>query len=306
MTATLPPARKLALERCCVKRGGIEIIEGPPERERAPRYRLRVSNLVEIWEEVQKHIGNEGKVLWICNTVARAMKVVERAVEQGFPVQPYHSRYRYRDRLIRQRTVIDGFTAGQPPMLAVTTQVAEMSLDLSADLLVSEWAPIPSMIQRLGRLNRFAEEPQSLGTALLLEPENILPYDQEQMSGLAEWLQAVADDHPRSQAQLAEAFVQMAADTELDHEAEPFCEWLDGLWRSLKDQRAIEEAGYSVDVVRQEDLGFGPCAEFAIPMPVPKGLNWKEWRREGRYLVAPAGTIAYDSFGGAEWLMSKK
>ncbi len=306
MTATLPPARKRALERCCLQRGGLDVIEGPPLRESAPRYRLRVSNLLEVWGEAEKSLGNGGKVLWVCNTVGRAMKVAAKAVERGLPVQPYHSRYRYRDRLVRQRTVIDGFAPEMPSMLAVSTQVAEMSLDLSADLLISEWAPVPSMIQRLGRLNRFEEEPQSLGTALLLEPENILPYDEEKMSGLAEWLQLVADDRPRSQAQLAKAFVEVAADTGLDAEPAAFCEWLDGLWRSLKDQRAIEEAGYSVEVVRQEDLDLGTCTELAIPMPVPKGLSWKEWAREGRYLVAPAGTIAYDSFGGAEWQTSKK
>lgn len=36
--------------------------------------------------------------------------------------------------------------------------MAEMSLDLSATLLVTDLAPVPALIQRLGRLNRRAEE----------------------------------------------------------------------------------------------------------------------------------------------------
>ncbi len=52
--------------------------------------------------------------------------------------------------------MIDGFDRekSEASLIAVTTQVAEMSLDLDADILISEIAPVPSMIQRLGRLNR--------------------------------------------------------------------------------------------------------------------------------------------------------
>jgi CRISPR-associated endonuclease/helicase Cas3 len=52
----------------------------------------------------------------------------------------YHSRFRLKDRQERaQRT--DCCFREDGPMIALTTQVCEMSLDLSAALLVSEFAP---------------------------------------------------------------------------------------------------------------------------------------------------------------------
>ncbi len=301
MTATLPTAKRKALEAACRRRGGLDIITGPAQRESAKRYVVRKCSLEEAWSQVQTCLAEDGKVLWVSNTVRRVMAALDRALDGGLPVQPYHSRYRYKDRLKQHRAVVDGFAPGKPPLLALTTQVAEMSLDLSADLLVSEWAPVAAMIQRMGRLNRFEEEPSHLGTAFFVEPENTRPYDREAMTGAAEWLTLVADDEPKSQSDLATAFVDVLPGEGDDLESVPHCEWLDGLWQTLKDQRAIEEAGYSVEVVREEDLNVGANVDVAIPMPIPKRPDWKAWDRTGRYLIAPAGTILYDSFRGAEW-----
>src|SRR5690606_19433158 len=94
-----------------------------------------------------------GKVLWVSNSVDRCIGMGERFASRGACV--YHSRFRYIDRVARHGDLIGAFA--QPgAVLATTTQVAEMSLDLSADLLVTELAPVAAMIQRLGRLNRRA------------------------------------------------------------------------------------------------------------------------------------------------------
>ena len=78
-----------------------------------------------------------------------------RAADRFADVAPlvYHSRFRYCDRVRQHGAVIDAFR-GNAPALAICSQVAEMSLDLSASLLVTDLAPVPALIQRLGRLNR--------------------------------------------------------------------------------------------------------------------------------------------------------
>jgi len=304
MTATLPPFRKKALLKACECRGGVEIITGPQEREQAKRYLLSRSNDDNAWQQCLEMLNSGGKVLWICNTVARAMKVAQYAHDIGLPVQPYHSRYRYRDRLVRQRTVIEGFMPNQPAMLAVTTQVAEVSLDLSADLLISEYAPVPSLIQRLGRLNRFADHPERLAHALFLQPENGLPYakDSEEdafWKQIQSWLDDVADTLPKSQMDLHRAFLENA-ETESNIENVPYCDWLDDPARSETNRHAIMEPSYTVEIVREEDLTHALLAEMAIPMPFPRNKNWV-WKSKGRYIIAPEGAIQYDSFRGGEY-----
>jgi len=306
MTATLPPSRRAAIERACRSRGPADVIHGPEEREIAPRYLAREAQADEAWKLAQQILRDNGKVLWIVNTVGRCMSTLREAVENRLPAEAYHSRYRYKDRLRRQRCVIDGFKPDAPSMLAVTTQVAEMSLDLSADLLVSEYAPVPAMIQRMGRLNRAEERPATAKLALFLEPENRLPYSKDEEGDalwreVAGWLQAVCDGKPKSQRDLHERFVSLVEDEGILPEAVGACEWLDGLWRSERNKSSIEEAGFTIDVIRAEDRDAGSATENAIPMPFPPFRDWRTWDREGRFLVAPAGAIDYDEQRGAQW-----
>ena len=68
--------------------------------------------------------------------------------------------------------------------ILVSTQVSELSLDISADVMYSEIAPIDSIVQRGGRLHRKGESPGQNGYAhrMYIAPtyENekaCLPYD---------------------------------------------------------------------------------------------------------------------------------
>ena len=301
MTATLPPARKKALELSCQQRGKLEIVRGPEERERAARYALECVGFKAAYHQMEKVLSRGGKVLWICNTVNRALEMSDIADRKELPVTTFHSRFRYKDRLKRQRQLVDGFRHGNRPMIAVTTQVAEMSLDISADLLVSEYAPIPSLIQRLGRLNRFNDEPDVCLSGLFLEPETMLPYSDSDLPDILDWLNMVCDGTPKSQHDLSKAFIDVSASKIEIPEPVGHCEWLDGLWSSLKNVRGVESAGYSVEVIREEDSKRESLVENVIPMPFPHHLEWRKWPRKGRYLIAPVGTVNYDDKRGARW-----
>ncbi len=121
-------------------------------------------------------------MLWVVNTVDEAVELYHRVREwSDWPVVAYHARFRYADRVRKHKAVIHAFEKGnRGPFLAITTQVCEVSLDLSADLLVTDLAPVPAMIQRLGRLNRFVspEAPGSPRSALVLTPPHGRPYEQ--------------------------------------------------------------------------------------------------------------------------------
>jgi hypothetical protein len=138
--------------------------------------------------------------------------------------------------------------------------------------------------------------------AIFIQPPTALPYSDEEYVGLKEWLPAVADGLSKSQMELSKAFVNIAETHRSESEIRPisFCEWVDGLWRSLKDQRTIEEASFSIEVIREEDRDENPI-EMAIPMPIPKLDAWRNWDKVSRFYVAPAGSLSYDDFRGAEW-----
>src|SRR5207248_749136 len=55
---------------------------------------------------------------------------------------------------MRRRKSSNGRIDGDPGLICVSTQVVEAGVDVSAHRLWSEIAPWPSVIQRLGRLNR--------------------------------------------------------------------------------------------------------------------------------------------------------
>ncbi len=306
MTATLPLLRKKMLENVCKKRGGVYSVKGPAERENAKRYAMKRCDEENAWENVHEALNEGGKVLWVCNTVVRAMGIAERAYKQGLPVQPFHSRYRYKDRLLRQRQVVDGFLPGESGMLAVTTQVAEMSLDLSADSLITEYAPIASLIQRLGRLNRFEDIPRNVRPALFLKPSNAMPYakreeEDEFLEKVDSWLDMVCDEKPKSQKELAEAFVSIENKVDSDFDDGLLCDWIDDPWVSLTNRKSLMEGSYTIDLVREEDYKTGHLDENVLPMPFPRGKAWGKWARKGRYFIAPTGTIDYDSFWGGKY-----
>ena len=310
MTATLPPERKEALERVCRDRGGLTVIRGPKNREEAKRYRLQRSPEHEVWNYVEQTLAKGWKVLWVANTVDRAINLARQALERGLPVQPFHSRYRYKDRLVRQRHVIDGFSPERGALLAVTTQVAEMSLDISADLLVTEYAPVASLIQRLGRLNRFVEVPEAVKPAFFLKPENALPYAKKDEEAkfwgeVEKWLDQVATGLPQSQRDLAAAFIEVEGTDGQLFKDKIFCDWLDDPWSSLSNRHPLMEPGYTIEVVREEDAAEGLLPEMAMPMPFPHGNSWRSWQQRGRYFIAPLGAIDYDPFGGGRYAHEK-
>ncbi len=100
-------------------------------------------------------------VAWIRNTVADALEAWELLKARIPPnrITLFHARFTLGDRLDRESEVLDCFgptsTAEQRQgRLLIATQVAEQSLDIDLDLLVSDLAPIDRLIQRSGRLHR--------------------------------------------------------------------------------------------------------------------------------------------------------
>lgn len=118
--------------------------------------------------------------LIICNTVDQAIKVhaaIKSALGEAATenLLLMHSRFRPFERREQARRLtsecLATFSQGQ---IVVATQVIEAGVDLSSALLWTEIAPLASIVQRLGRLNRSGEFGFNKQAAHDFEPEAVV------------------------------------------------------------------------------------------------------------------------------------
>lgn len=114
-------------------------------------------------EEILKALEQGRKVAVVVNTVDSAQEVFLRwraILEEKLPCKTalcYHSRFIMRDRDEKEKLLLEKDKERRPAFvdLVIATQAIEVSLDISFDLMLSECAPLDSLIQRAGRCNRF-------------------------------------------------------------------------------------------------------------------------------------------------------
>ncbi|HIE08480.1 MAG TPA: CRISPR-associated helicase Cas3', partial [Armatimonadetes bacterium] len=96
----------------------------------------------------------------VLNTVRKAQEVYKVLREEGVPreeIELLHSRFCYVHRREKERRMMERLREGRRPLLLVSTQVIEVSLDISSDRMFTELAPMDALGQRAGRLNRGAK-----------------------------------------------------------------------------------------------------------------------------------------------------
>lgn len=111
-----------------------------------------------------------GCALMIRSTVSSAIATYQALVAEGIPAMLHHSRFADVDRryLDAQLVGILGKGGSRTPMAIIATQTAEQSLDIDADLLISDPAPADVLLQRRGRLGRH--RPEAVLPFVILEP----------------------------------------------------------------------------------------------------------------------------------------
>ena len=314
MTASLPKQRLEALKHV---RPDVKCLPGPPEFEELKRYTMReVSDLAEVHQEIQSCLAKAGKVLWVRNRVEWANQTYTNCQAQfdNTAVNIYHARLRYKDRSIRHRRVIDAFKRKNGGAILVATQVAEMSLDLSADLLITDLAPISSLIQRMGRLNRrltpdTPEAERSAKPALICllrqgEPMVELPYDTLQLEAAKKWIAALLErNEPLNQRDLSEAFGEFGEEKEFDlKKAEQLACFFSGLWQTRPGNTRGE--GHTISVILERDkeewerkhLNAPPTSDWLREheVSIPVRDEALKWERISGLRVAPHDAVAYD------------
>jgi CRISPR-associated endonuclease/helicase Cas3 len=151
----------------------------------------RMQEDAEVWEQACQAAEAGACVLIIRNTVAMAQetwcRLKSSVTEGGPPVVLLHSRFpRWRrDELEDCWITALGKKGPRPPgCLLVATQVVEQSVDIDADLLITDLAPTDLLFQRLGRLHRHSL-PRPSGfhepNAILLHPPHSEGLDEKEL-----------------------------------------------------------------------------------------------------------------------------
>lgn len=119
-------------------------------------------DVTELLPRLRDALADGGCVLLICNTVRRAQEAYTTLLaEWPQDVELHHAAFVASARATKEAALRAALGPsahrgnGRPwRRIVVATQVAEQSLDIDVDLLISDIAPMDLLIQRIGRLHR--------------------------------------------------------------------------------------------------------------------------------------------------------
>lgn len=154
-SATLPPSLlKLFPEGT--------LIEAEHYLWRRTRHRLHLEDdlLQNVLERALSFATSGKRVLIVANTIREAQMLYQTLKNELNWDECYllHARFTFQDRQNMEEKVKDP----KPGTIFIATQIVEVSLDISYDVLVTEIAPIDALVQRMGRVNRFDDQPPAL------------------------------------------------------------------------------------------------------------------------------------------------
>lgn len=125
----------------------------------------KIDSFDESFGIINEAVNNNQKILIVCNQVKRAQAIYEE-ISELYPNTArmlIHSRFRRSSRSALETLLRNRFNnMTDEPCIVVSTQVVEVSLDISFDLMITECAPIDALIQRFGRINR-KRSPKTIG-----------------------------------------------------------------------------------------------------------------------------------------------
>ncbi|MBU2465160.1 MAG: CRISPR-associated helicase Cas3', partial [Bacteroidetes bacterium] len=165
-TATIPTDLHNNIINILGKENVYEVSLPKSELETFNRHTIHKLN---DWDEaeniIEKAIRSDQKALIVCNRVKSAQNRFYYYKEKypNLPTLLIHSRFKRGDRNEKERQLIGldelgnstgCFNTSKNACIVVSTQVVEVSLDISFDLMITETAPLDSLIQRFGRVNR--------------------------------------------------------------------------------------------------------------------------------------------------------
>ena len=186
-----------------VSRDGMKTIDYNKEHCIFPKKKPSIKGVTDAKKELEFMMEYDGKkykedafdrackngpALVVLNTVGRAQEVYRDITKKHGNTLLIHSRFRQYERNIMNEV----FNKKLPDdLVIVATQAIEAGLDISVKTLVTELAPIASMIQRFGRCNRKGKFDQDARVYWIDIANEASPYEESDMDAARSWVKTL-------------------------------------------------------------------------------------------------------------------
>ncbi len=329
MTASLPKLRReFLIEKRGMEPFPRELSDFPDleSQSGADRYRIHQSTELDAHTVALTALRKGKRVMWVVNTVRRCQRVARSLVktlgeDPNVPksIRCYHSRFKLEHRRARHNQVVLEFKRGagatRPDdrgLILVTTQVCEMSLDLDADILITELAPVPALIQRMGRCCRVPDPGERRGEVYVYPPEGYpdggergaRPYTAKELRQGEAFIAALSDRGAITQLDLADELEKLPTDELLLPESRAaFPD--SGPYAMAREDTFRDDDGYVVDAVLDSDVDLWLAARHrrepaeGYVVPVPRGVVSRD-SRLGAFLYRAPGDRYHPFLGFLE------
>lgn len=173
MSASLPEAAIKMYQSTGYKVDSIREDSSDNERIRCEIKEIKEYSELEEIEELLNKICVEEKGIIYANTVDRAVLFYKWFVKKDIKPILYHSRFTEPHKSEKEQELLEAlgkeaWSNGKAKGIAILTQIGEMSVNISADIMLTEICPVDRLVQRAGRLCRF--DKTKIGELFVLIP----------------------------------------------------------------------------------------------------------------------------------------
>lgn len=139
--------------------------------------KLENKNLADKVDHILDYFNRNKKILIVANTVEKSKEIYNILKNTGrFKTKDkydansdlllYHSQFIKKDRNTKEKEIEEKDKWQNRGLVLIATQIVEISLDINFEVLFTELAPIDSLVQRMGRINR-RKDPKKLGAVFI-------------------------------------------------------------------------------------------------------------------------------------------
>ena len=173
MSATVPESARKTYSKSGFQIEKIHADESDAERTRCLVKRYGKAEKPEDIEELLERATTQPTIIY-ANTISRAQAYYHWFKAQDFDdVVLYHSRFIEphkvkKENSLREMLGKEAWKNKPQRGVAILTQIGEISVNISADFMISDLCPLDRLAQRVGRLSRFSE---TVGEVFVIEPQ---------------------------------------------------------------------------------------------------------------------------------------